>query len=107
MIQNRPVIDNKDMPENSFVYSDGEFDYCIVNGESLTKYFGKEPGEYESCPIHQLLDPLSTLNFPPNFWMNTLLRYDTFDTKLYKNREELLKSIVKKLESDIFGYEPF
>ena len=105
MIQHTPVINNKGMYDHTFVYSDGKFDYCIVNGESLTKYYGKEYGEYESCSIHRLADPLSALDYSSSLWMSVLLRYDTFDTKYYKKRKELLKQIADRNETDIFGYE--
>jgi len=32
-IMKEPVVNNKAMPKDTFVYSDGIYDYCIVNGE--------------------------------------------------------------------------
>jgi len=65
-----PVVNNKDMNIEDFCYSSEGFDYCIVNGESLTRYYGKEPGEYESCPIHKLMNPYNVLQDEDNKWIS-------------------------------------
>lgn len=101
-----PVVKNTHMPKGTFVYSDGIYDYAIVNGESLTKYYGKEPGEYESCPIHMISKPLSLLDSDDSFWMRTLLRYDALsDRPLYKMRKELLETIFEDTKTYLFGYD--
>lgn len=98
-----PVLNNVHMPEGSFIYSDGIFDYCIVNGESLTKYFGSEPGEYESYPIHMVSGALDILNDKRNFWMRALLKYDSLsESPLYQKKQELLSNISRQAEEMLF-----
>ena len=97
-----PTINNKDMDTEDFLYSDGTYDYCIVNGESLTKYFGKELGQYESLPIHMLMNKLAILDQNP--WAKELLYWDASeDEPKYKFRDKLLNKISKEINSDLFG----
>lgn len=97
-----PVINNKAMDIEDFIYTDGTYDYCIVNGESLTKYFGVEPGEYESYPLHTFSDPYSVIS--QTHWIRVLLKYDFIDEdSKYKKHNELMKSITDRIEFDLFG----
>jgi len=73
---------------DTYVYSDDEYDYCIVNGESLTRYYGPTGGQYQSCPIRALRNPLKVLHQTP--WMSTLLFIDAVTTKRYKHTKKLL-----------------
>lgn len=101
--QNTPTVYNKGMPEGSFIFSDGKYDYCIVNGESLTKYYEAEYGAYESMSPHILADPMELLNDPRMRWMRTLLKYDSLSgTPKYKRKKELLESIKRRTEEDLF-----
>jgi hypothetical protein len=85
-----PVINNEDMDINTFVYSDGEYDYCIVNGKSVTKYYGRERGQYESYCLHILQSPQGLLE--NNEWVD-LLNIDYRTKKLYKYHKELFEAI--------------
>ncbi len=105
-IKRKPIVNNVDMPPNTFVYSDGIYDYCIVNGESLTKYFAKAPGEYESSSIHRFLDPLGTLESYRNKWMKILLKVDGMsENPKYKKKDVLLSRIAENQKISLFGYE--
>ena len=103
-IKYEPIHNNIDMPEGTFLYSDGTYDYCIVNGESLTRYFSSEGGDYESCPIHMIAGALEVLNDRESFWMRNLLRYDSLQDKpLYKMKKQLLENITNRLKFDLFS----
>ena len=101
---NTPTINNKAMAINDFIYSDGTYDYCIVNGESLTKYYDKEPDDYESYPIHKFSNPFQLLQRKDNLWLKTLLRYDYIsESPKYTKHQELMENISKNIEIDLFG----
>ena len=101
MSNQTPVINNIHMNPDDFIYSDGKYDYCIVNGESLTKYFGKEPGEYESYPVHTFMSPLSVIKNTK--WLSIILKYDYLHNRKYKKHAELMKTISNEIEYDLFG----
>ena len=85
------VHNNEDMSEGVHVYSDDKYDYCIVNGESLTRYYGPNGGDYESCPLHMLHGAWHILSKNP--WMTALLLTDATTTKLYKYHDRLSKRL--------------
>ena len=84
---------NTDMPNGTYVYSDEEYDYAIVNGESLTQYFGSRPGEYTSYAIHTLTGAEHIL--ATQEWCAVLLAIDARHAKLYKHHKELQDTIIK------------
>ena len=88
---------------DTYVYSDREYDYCIVNGESLTRYYGSIGGEYESIPLHKLASIQWLLNQPKTKWIRTLLSIDRRTTKLYKYKDLLISRMVDEINSDLFG----
>jgi len=65
---------NKDFA-GTYMYSDTEFDYSVVNSKddnhSFTRYFGTEPGEYESYPLMSL--PVNSIMNTPS-WVKKLLK---------------------------------
>ena len=82
---------NKDYYPDCHVYSDELYDYAIVNGESITRYYGSEPGEYESYPIHMLVNPKAIMEQQP--WIMEVILADT--GRLYKHHKELIDKIIK------------
>ena len=76
------VHNNEAMDMDTYVFSDKYFDYCIVNRMSLTKYYGREPGEYESYPIAILVDSLDIIL--GNQWLADLLAVDVITTRLFQ-----------------------
>ena len=97
-IKYKPSINNIDMNIENFIFSDGEFDYCIVNGESLTKYYGKKGGEYKSYSIHKFYpDSIERILTDAKFetaWTIELLKQDMkADKQLYKhyNNKKILE----------------
>ena len=85
---------NEDYYSECHVYSDKKYDYAIVNGESITRYYGSEPGQYESYPIHTLMDARGLLE--RNQWISRVLSVDSVtDKPLYKNYDRLIERLKK------------
>ena len=105
---------NKDFA-GKYMYSDDECDYSVVNSatndHSFTRYFGSDPGEYESYPLLSL--QVSTiLNSPA--WVKKLLKVwikenpscvliDNILSLIYTKKERMLNDILslKDIESTI------
>ena len=82
---------NEHMNPNTFVWTDGVYDYCIVNGESVTKYYGEVGGEYESYPLHHFMD----IRYLPNWVISTIDK----GWEIYKHKAEL-KTQIDELSTD-------
>ena len=76
---------NEHMNPETFVWTDGKFDYCIVNGESVTKYYGEIGGEYESYPLHKFV----SVSGMPNWVIKTLDK----GWEMYEHKERLLEML--------------
>lgn len=97
------VHNNEHMDPSTYVYSDHQYDYCIINGESITRYHGSIGGQYESIPLHKIASIQWLLNQPRTKWIRTLLTIDRRTTKLYKYQDLLISRIVDELKLDLFG----
>ena len=84
---------NEDYYPECHVFSDKKYDYAIVNGESITRYYGSEPGQYESYPIHMLQGARQILENNP--WILRVLSKDEANQRLYKYYDRLVQQLEK------------
>ena len=86
------VHNNEHYYPECHVFSDEEYDYAIVNGESITRYYGPNGGDYESIPLHTLADIKWVLATSP--WIMEVLAKDR--CKLYKHHQELIDRLASQ-----------
>lgn len=94
------VHNNEHYYEDCHVFSDKEYDYSIVNGESISRYYGSKGGQYESCPVHTLVGSVYILINNP--YILKVLAVDAYTTRHYKHYSKLIESAKKdrKWEKD-------
>ena len=85
------VHNNEHYYPECHVYSDDKYDYAIVNGESLTRYYGPNGGDYESICLHSFYAARQLLE--KEKWLLKLLLKDK--GKLYKHHKDLIQRIIE------------
>jgi len=90
------VHNNEDYNPHCHVWSDDKYDYAIVNGESITRYYGPNGGDYESFPLHLFQTVNDLLDRPGYEWVHQTLVKDLEGPKLYKYSKELAIKIARE-----------